>query len=174
MSESKKAENKKELYSWIRTILFGLAFGILLHIFILQVVVVNQTSMYPTLKDGDRLLLFRPVYAFGAPARGDIAVIKIDEEKDYVKRVIGLPNETIEVAGNVAYINGEPLSEPYLVDGIQYADFPETVIPDGCYFVMGDNRPGSLDSRFTSVGFIEQERFVGKVALRFWPFKWLS
>jgi signal peptidase I len=163
-----------EVIEWVKTIVFALVFAIVLRIFVFEIVVVNQTSMFPTLEEGDRLCLFKPVYALSTPKRGDITVIKIDKDLNYVKRVVGLPGETVSINNGVVYINGNALDESYLRTGLVYSDYPETIVPDGCYFVMGDNRPNSEDSRSSRVGFIEKERFVGKVVLRFYPFKWFA
>ncbi|MCL1913084.1 MAG: signal peptidase I [Eubacteriaceae bacterium] len=165
-----KEELGKEIREWIKALFTAVIFGLVLHFFIFETVYVQQRSMYPTLKEGERLIMLKINYIVGRPKRGDIAIVKIDPTSKYVKRVIGLPGETIQIAGNVVYINGDVLDEPYLDSRMQYSDYPLTTIPEGMYFVMGDNRPDSLDSRSPMIGFIFEEEFLGKVSLRFSPF----
>jgi signal peptidase I len=131
---------------------------------------VEQTSMLQTLHPGDRLVVVKAAYWFGDPGRGDVIIfrkpITADEDPEHtlVKRVIGLPGDTIECKDGIVYINGSPLAEPY-VYGATY-DFAATV-PEGCYFVMGDNRQGSSDSRV--FGSVPRQNVIGRVWLRYWP-----
>lgn len=167
-----RSEIKKEVIDWVKTILFALAFAIVMRMFVFEFVIVEQSSMYPTLKPADRLCVFKITYRVSKPHRGDVAVLKISENKTYVKRVIGLPGETIKIEENTVYIDGDPLYEPYLVEGLKFDDFPETKIPEKSYFVMGDNRPSSIDSRRSTIGFIKEGSFIGQVGFRLSPFTW--
>ena len=129
--------------------------------------VVDQTSMVPTLHPGDRLVVVKAAYWFSDPARGDVVIISVDWQPEVgalVKRVIGLPGDTINCSGGVVYIDGKPLAEPY-VQGTTY-DFVTTV-PEGFYFVMGDNRQGSEDSRV--LGPVPRQDIIGRVCFRYWP-----
>ena len=128
---------------------------------------VNQTSMIPNLHPGDRLVVVKAAYWFSDPARGDVVIISADFQPEVgalVKRIIGLPGETIECKGGVVYIDGKPIEEPY-VQGTTY-DFAATV-PEGFYFVMGDNRQGSSDSRV--FGPVPRQDIIGRVYFRYWP-----
>ena len=134
--------------------------------FIVMPVQVKGDSMYPTLKDGDLMFLNKIGYSFGSINRFDIVVI--DKGDTYIiKRVIGLPNETIKYEDNVLYINGEVVEEPHLPEGTMTEDF-YYIIPEDNYFVMGDNRKNSLDSR--GLGCFESSQIRGKTSLTFFPF----
>jgi signal peptidase I len=161
---------KKEIIDWIKTIVFAVIVGLVLRIFVFQVVGVEQSSMYPTLVEGQNLFIYKLAYTFSEPKRGDIVIVKISETQNYVKRVIALAGETVEIKDNTVYIDGEKLEEDYLVDGLRYDDYAAVCVPEGCIFVMGDNRPYSLDSRSSSVGFIRDENIVGRVLCRLRPF----
>ena len=130
--------------------------------------------MTPTLEVGDRLMVYKLAFTLGDVDRGDLVVFNRPANmgnadiKDFVKRVIGLEGERIRAEGGMVYVNGRPLEEPYLTTDMYTSDFPETEIPPGYMFVMGDNRPNSRDSRF--FGPIHEGLLVGEVFLRIWPF----
>jgi len=133
--------------------------------------IVDGSSMDPTLKDEQRLLVNKLAYLFGEPQRGDIIVFPPPEqysyENDFIKRIIGLPGDSVEVKEDgTVYINDQPLSEPYVV--YPYA-FPtaKVYVPEGQYYVMGDNRVVSLDSRYGF--FVAREDIVGKAWVSVWP-----
>jgi signal peptidase I len=146
----------------------------------LQAVRIPTQSMEPVMLTGDQFLLDKRVYWTANPQRGDIAAYSMpDTKSNFVKRVIGLPGETIEIRKKQVFINGNPLSEPYthfsrgpFVEGSSLDSdvMKPTVIPDDSYFVLGDNRDNSLDSRFT--GPVHVARFVGKVTVVY--FSWDS
>lgn len=129
--------------------------------------VVEGSSMEANLHDGERLIVVKAAYWFGEPQRGDIVIFThpLDAERTLVKRVIGLPGEQIEIKDSVVYINGSPLEEPY-VKGTT-SPFSMTEVPEGCYFVMGDNRQASSDSR--SWRFLPEENIIGRAWLLYWP-----
>jgi signal peptidase I len=129
--------------------------------------VVEGSSMEANLHDGERLIVVKAAYWFGEPQRGDIVIFThpLDAERTLVKRIVGLPGEQIEIHDSVVYINGSPLDEPY-VKGTTSA-FSITYVPDDCYFVMGDNRQASSDSR--SWGFLPEENIIGRAWLLYWP-----
>ena len=175
MNEQITAEEtvkKNELKSWLYTIIVSIVILGLLRIFVFEFVYVEQFSMHPTISESDKLCVLKIIYTFSAPKREDIAIIKISEDRKYVKRVIGLPGETIEIKDNIVYINDEALNEVYLSIHISYPNFEKTLIPEGKYFVMGDNRDSSFDSRDPSIGLISEENFIGKVIFRLSPFTW--
>ena len=136
----------------------------------LQNSIVDGTSMDPNLKNADRLLVSKVSYVFSGPKRGDIIIFPspYGDGREFIKRIIGLPGETVQIVSGQVMINGTALDEPYLVNK-DTRSYPKTVIPAGQYFVLGDNRPVSLDSRQGWT--IKQDDIKGKAWLVFWPFK---
>lgn len=140
--------------------------------YIFSITKVVGSSMYPTLKDEEILILNKFKYRFGDVKRGEIVSLKYVDTKYLIKRVIGLPGDTVEIKNNKVYINNEILEESYLKEDLNYLDFSLSElgyekIPEGYYFVLGDNRENSLDSR--EIGLIKKEDIIGKVSIRFWP-----
>lgn len=142
--------------------------------FVLQRTIVSGHSMQNTLQDGDNLLVEKVSYHFTKPKRYDIVMFYPygkDAEEYYVKRVIGLPGETIQIKGEDIYINGKVLEEHYGKNPIDYsgiAEKPLTLAEDE-YFLMGDNREVSLDSRYEEVGPVNKNLISGKALIRIWP-----
>lgn len=130
---------------------------------------VDGFSMLPTLHDGEFVLVNRLAYRFDSPQRGDIVVFHYppDPRQDLIKRVIGLPGDTVSVQGGIVLVNNEPLSEPYIAQSPLYAG--TWVVPEGHLFVLGDNRNDSSDSH--SWGMLPFENIVGKAVLIYWPFQ---
>ena len=155
--------------------------GLALAIFLLlqttiQSSIVDGSSMQPGLENGQRLIVVKAVYHFRDPQRGDVVVIypPIAPGREFVKRIIGLPGDTVEVKNNAVYINGTALNEPYIKEKPRYTMKPYTVQP-GNYFVMGDNRNNSTDSHIggsstnNGVWTVTRANIVGEVWLRLWP-----
>ena len=139
---------------------------VLIRTFIVTPAIVNGASMDDTLKNGQLVIINKFIYRFDDIERFDIVVVKNDEDHDkIIKRVIGLPNETIEYKDNKLYINGNLILTDFISK--ETADF-QTTTSDGEYFVMGDNRPVSKDSRM--LGNFTEDKRVGKVGLRLFPF----
>lgn len=130
---------------------------------------VDGFSMLPTLHDGEFVLVNRLTYRFEAPQRGDIVVFHYppDPRQDLIKRVIGLPGDTVGIQGGMVRVNDEPLSEPYIAQSPLYSG--TWVVPEGHLFVLGDNRNDSSDSH--SWGMLPFENIVGKAVLIYWPFQ---
>ena len=147
--------------------------AILIRSFVVQPFYIPSGSMEPTLHVGDRVLVNKLSYDFHAVHRGDIVVFKKPPNdtspgvKDLIKRVIGLPGERISGQNGHVYINGHELAEPWLPKGVTTAPFPATSIPTGEYFMMGDNRGDSADSRI--IGPVPKSLFIGRAFLRVWP-----
>lgn len=148
-----------------------LAFGV--RTFVAEARYIPSTSMLPTLKINDRLLIEKVGYRFTSPERGDIVVFSPTEtlrkngyDQAFIKRVIGLPGETISVSGGVVTVDGEALTENYLADEPDY-DFGPVTVPEGHYLVLGDNRNNSYDSHYW--GFLPRQNIIGRAAVRFWP-----
>lgn len=128
-----------------------------------------------TLKDGENLLAEKVSYRFGEPKRFDVIVFYPygrDNDAYYIKRVIGLPGETVQIKGSTIYIDGKPLKENYGKDPIDYAGIAEKPIKlgDDEYFVLGDNREISRDSRYEEVGKVKRKNIEGRAVLRIYPF----
>jgi signal peptidase I len=132
--------------------------------------VVEGSSMEPNLHTGEFLIVNRLSYQFHEPERGDIIVFDYpnNPSDDYVKRIIGLPGDSIRISDGVVYVNDEPLDEPYLTHNIpKFQEGQWQHIPDGEYFVLGDNRRASSDSR--SWGMLEEDLIIGKAWITYWP-----
>jgi len=149
-------------------IFFGLQFTI-------QSFVIVGSSMYPNFQDGERLLINKVVYKLHQPERGDVIIFHPHSnlQADYIKRVIGLPGESVEIKDGVVYIHeggGDvfPLDEPYIKEPA-VNNFVGDKIPEGEYFVLGDNRNNSNDSRSASVGMVPKKDIIGKAWLLIWP-----
>lgn len=148
-----------------------LAFGI--RTFVAEARYIPSGSMLPTLQVNDRLIVDKLGYHFKNPERGDIVVFAPTEELQkqkfhdaFIKRVIGLPGEKIEVKSGRVYVNGKALTENYVADEPQYQYGPVTV-PEGSYLVLGDNRNNSYDSHYW--GFVPRDKIIGRAVVRFWP-----
>ena len=174
-------KKKSELWEWIKALLIAVALAVIIRYFLLAPIVVDGYSMMPTLHDQDRMIVNKISYTFGEPDRFDIVVFHAPEQKDYIKRIIGLPGDTVEYVDDVLYINGEPIDEPYLdeykqqvfdgplTDSFTLRDIPggQETVPEGHLFVMGDNRRNSKDSRH--IGFVSMDKVVGKTSIVYWP-----
>ena len=110
----KEKKTKNESWEWIKALLIAFALAALIRVFLFTPIVVDGISMMPTLEDGDRMIVNKIGYTIGKPDRFDIVVFHAPEQKDYIKRIIGLPGDTVEYREDILYINGEPLEEPYL------------------------------------------------------------
>lgn len=171
----------KEMLVWIFYFLIAFILAKLIVTYVGQRTQVSGSSMETTLSNGDNLIVDKVSYHFSAPQRFDIIIFPYSEntQMTYIKRIIGMPGETIQIdkLGNI-YINGELLNENYGSDIIKdpgIAENPITLGEDE-YFVLGDNRNNSMDSRFSSVGNIKRENIIGNAKLRIYPFsaiKWL-
>ena len=167
-----KERIEKELLSWLETILIAIAAVALMVTFIGRLMQVDGSSMEPTLHDGERLIT-TPLY--GRLKQGDIVVIRRKDGHPIVKRVVGTPGDVVDIdfSAHEVRINGELLDEPYIKEPTERSfdvEFPITV-PEGAYFVMGDNRNNSDDSRHSTIGMIDQRNIFGKAVLRVWPFE---
>ncbi|MFJ7732630.1 signal peptidase I [Lysinibacillus sp. NPDC097231] len=182
MEEQIQEKQKNEFVEWLKAIAFALLVAFVIKHFLFTPVLVKGASMMPTLEENDRVIINRIGPKFKSIDRFDIVVIQMKEE-NYIKRVIGLPGDKIEYKDDQLYINGEKYSEPYLdqykkeltdsglltYDFTLEQDFGETTVPEGYYFVLGDNRRISKDSRDPEVGFIAKEKIMGTTSIICWP-----
>lgn len=162
--------NNNKLVKWIKAGLITLILAIILNTFIFSSSIVEGISMEPTLKDNDRILINKLTYILSEPNRGDIVIIQ-HENKNYIKRIIALPGETIEMSDHTLYIDNEEQENTYVnqSDDILTGSFGPLKIPDDHYFVMGDNRLVSKDSR-NELGLIKENEIIGKSEFIIYPF----
>jgi signal peptidase I len=189
-AEKKQSEALAFLKELPFLIVGALIVAVLVKSFLIQVFWIPSGSMEHTLEVGDRVIVNKISYRFGDPGRGDVVVFEPESfeeeslvtkisrnllesvglrtpESDLIKRVIGLPGETVEIHDNMVFIDGNPLDEPYLPENMVMNDEGPWEVPLGHYFVMGDNRNSSNDSR--RFGAIERDRIVGKAFSVVWP-----
>lgn len=175
---SKKTSKKKnslgrELMEDVIMVLVVLVVVFLIKNFVLINAVIPSGSMENTIMTGDRVFGNRLAYRFGDPERGDIAIFRYpdDESELYIKRVMGLPGDTIEIKDGLLYLNNseEPIAEPYLKE-IPEGDFGPYQVPEGCYFMLGDNRNKSNDSRMWENTYVTRENVLAKAVFRYYPF----
>lgn len=156
--------------SWGRDLLVSVAISLFIILFLYQPVRVEGTSMLPVLEDQDRLFINKFVYHLGTIHRGDVVVFLYphDQTKSYIKRVVARPGDDLRIDHGVVYVNGEQISEPYVP--LKYQDdrsLPAMTVPTGEYFVMGDHRSISSDSR--DFGPVPRELIYGRAAFVYWP-----
>lgn len=176
MAQQSKDTDKgvmRELFGWIVYIAIVVGLTYLIITYVGQRTRVDGSSMNPTLTDGDNLIVDKISYRFHDPERYDIIVFPWSEEEKiyYIKRIIGLPGETVQVKDGEVYINGERLGEHYGAEVMESAGIAENpiVLGDDEYFLLGDNRNHSSDSRDPSVGIVSRDRLMGKAWVRIWP-----
>jgi len=164
----------KEIISWVMVVVIAFGLAQVINKFIVYKISSPTGSMENTFMIDEKVVIFRPAYLFHKPQRGDIVVFPAPDEpeEDYIKRIIGLPGETIQGIDGVVYINGEPLQEDYLKEKAE-GNFGPYEIPEDSYFMMGDNRNISLDARYWEHKFVGFKDLKGKAVLKYPNFKWL-
>ncbi len=175
--EKKKKNVKKEIISWILTLGSAVIIALLIRTFLFEPIYVDGQSMCDTLQDREVMLVTKPEYIFGQPQRGDVVICKYPgRTENFVKRLMAVPGDTIEVRSNVVYINGVALDEPYLTPSRNDDGFsmdPMTLTDDQ-YFVMGDNRDNSHDSRnyygYGKPATLTRSQIIGHVRCVIFPF----
>ncbi len=162
-----KAEAKRnEKRGWVISMAIAVTIAVLLRLFVFEFVCISQSSMEPTLYSNNYVFMERVTYWFNQPRFGDVVICQFpDSSAAYVKRVIGVAGDTIEIKDGVLYINGAA-DRTYFSNDTQKT-FPKTVVPEGCVFVMGDNRNVSVDSR--EVGPLKLSMILGKAIFVIWP-----
>lgn len=165
---------KKEIISWIQIIVAAVIIALVLNNFIIANSRVPTGSMENTIMSKSRVIGSRLSYLTSDPERGDVVIFHFPDDLTgkiyYVKRVIGLPGETVNVVDGKVYINDSdtPLDEPYLPEPME-GSYGSYTVPEGCYFMMGDNRNNSLDARFWKNQFVEKDKIIAKVLFTYFP-----
>jgi signal peptidase I len=167
---SKPRRANSLLSGWLRDVIISLAVSAFFIIFLYQPVKVEGTSMMPTLQDQERVFINKFVYKLEPIARGDVIVFRYprDPGKSYIKRVVAIAGDRVRIEGGVVFVNGQRLGEPYVPE--QYEDvrsYPETLVPPHSYFVLGDHRNLSNDSR--DFGPVDEDFIYGKAVFGYWP-----
>ncbi len=159
-----------ELKPWLRDILLAFFFAVLIVIFVVQPVKVEGTSMQPRLVDQERIFVNRFIYRFSEIQRGDVVVFWYprDRSKSFIKRVLGVPGDEVEIRRGSVYVNEKKIEEPYLDPQFRDQDsLGRRIVPSDRYFVLGDHRSSSNDSR--NWGFVPRELIYGKAVFCYWP-----
>ncbi|MBX4205938.1 signal peptidase I [Candidatus Microgenomates bacterium] len=159
----------------LQVVVFAVAIFLFVYLLVLQPHKIKGQSMDPNFKDGEFLLTDKVTYRFREPKRGDVIVFKAppDDHDEYIKRIIGLPGDTVMVQGGKVFVSGQQLTEKYLdpnlftAEGNFLHEGTTETVPQGTYLVMGDNRPHSFDGR--AFGPIKKEKITGRAWLVYWP-----
>lgn len=173
-TNKKKSEKpfslKREILSWIFTIVLAVGIGMFISKGIIVNMYIPSESMERTIMTGDKLIALRTSYWFNDPERGDIVVFHYpdNEEELYIKRIIGKEGDKIEGKKGVVYRNGEPLDEPYINEPAE-DNFGPFEVPKDSYFMLGDNRNYSLDSRYWENTYVKKDKIIGKAFFRYYP-----
>ncbi|MFR5601265.1 MAG: signal peptidase I [Lachnospiraceae bacterium] len=164
---------KAEILDWIKIIVIAALIAFVLDTFIIANSKVPSQSMENTIMTGDRVIGSRLSYKFGDPKRGDVAIFRWpdDESIYFVKRIIGLPGDVIDIRDGHVYLNGSetPLEEPYLREAMIPEDEMHFEVPEDSYFMLGDNRNESRDSRYWKNTFVHEDKLIAKVLFRYYP-----
>ena len=171
---SEQGNQLSTLKEVLESIVIAVVLAIIIRMFIIEPYYIPTGSMEPTLMVNDRIIVSKVNYHFTEPKRGDIVVFKYpkDTTRSFVKRLIGLPGDVVEIKDSMLYVNGQATPEEYLPLGLEYADFGPVQVPENNYFMLGDNRDNSEDSRYW--GFLPQDLMVGKAVFIYWPVERLS
>lgn len=171
--EKKETNWKQEAWEWVKIIASAAAIAFVLNTFIIANSRVPSGSMETTIMTGDRVIGSRLSYHFEDPERGDIAIFRFPDNESiyYVKRIIGLPGDTIDIIDGKVYLNGseEPLDEPYLKEPMIPEAPMHFEVPEESYFMMGDNRNYSLDARRWENTYVHEDKIIAKVIFRYFP-----
>lgn len=160
---------------WIKDIAIAAVIAFVIIQFI-KPTIVKESSMEPNFYENNYLFVNRQAYRFSEPRRGDVVVFHSDltqkngRKKLLIKRIVGLPGETVNITGGKVYIDGKLLEENYTKEGETPGEIRDLVVPEGEFFCMGDNRRVSIDSRSSEIGCIKKEDLLGKVFIRLYPF----
>lgn len=165
---------KSEIREYLEALVIAVVLALFIITFIAQSFLVQGSSMVPTLHDGERLLVDKLTWRFREPKRGEIVVFRYpsDPRRKFIKRIIGIPGDQVLIKQGYVYINGQRLEESYVngpTFGAFYRDWGPVEVTPGHYFVLGDNRTNSDDSRYEDVGLVDRKLLVGRALIRYWP-----
>lgn len=166
----------KEIFSWVVTVVLAIFAAKLINSYVIIKAEVPTGSMEHTIEVDDCIMGFQLAYLFNKPERGDIVIFPYPDNPEitYVKRIIGLPGETVEIKNGAVFIDGISIKEPYLKEAM-YGEYGPYVVPEGYYFMLGDNRNSSQDSRKWRNTFLKEEDIMAKVLFKYSPsFQWYS
>jgi signal peptidase I len=169
---SPKTELWEEALSWAKTVVFAVVFALLVNQFVIVNASVPTGSMEETIQVNDRIVAFRLSYLMSEPQRYDIVVFRYpdDESTLYVKRIMGLPGETVEIQNGLIFINGSGTAlRDEFIKGPDYDSYGPFEVPEGHYFMVGDNRGNSRDSRHWNNTFVDERKILGKVIFKYFP-----
>lgn len=162
---------KHWIFDWAETIVVAFILALVIRAFFLQVFWIPSSSMEPTLDIQDRIVVNKVAYNFRQPRRQEIVVFRQAAQegipkRDLIKRIMGLPGETLQIRDGIVYINGEKIAETHPMNR-DFTDFGPIKIPKDSFFVLGDNRPASADSRYW--GFLAKKNLIGPAFIKIWP-----
>ena len=171
MEKDNSASVRQWVFDWAETIVVAFVLALIIRAFFIQVFWIPSSSMEPTLDIKDRIVVNKVVFHFREPKRLEVVVFREvnpvgGQKRDLIKRVVGLPGEVLELKKGAIFINGVKLAEKHPMNQ-DFADFGPVAIPPNYYFVMGDNRPASADSRYW--GFLPKKNIIGPAFVRIWP-----
>ncbi len=168
--EAPVTKKDRSVFSEIfQSVAIAVLLAVVIRLFILEPFFIPSGSMEPTLKENDRILVSKLNYYFEEPERGDVVVFKYprDTSRNFVKRVVAVGGETLTIRNSDLYIDGNAVPEIYLPPGLKFDDYGPVEVPEESYFVMGDNRNNSDDSRVW--GFLPEDLIIGKAITIYWP-----
>lgn len=166
--EEKKHSVQKEIKEWARSIILAVILAVIIRMFFLEVFLVEGESMFPALQHHERLVVNKVTYFLSEPEKGDIVVFNFAPQRDFIKRVVALEGDVVEIIDGRLYIDNELINEPF-IENHSKTNFGPAVVPEGHAFVLGDNRSNSMDSKDSAVGYVSLEKVKGKAFLVFWP-----
>ncbi len=175
MSSKNQTSWQDSASDWLVSIIVAVAIAFCIRTFIFEPYLVEGRSMFPTLVNHERLIVDKLSFFIGKPARGEIVVFRFpkDETRDFIKRVIAVEGDSIEMKNGQVLVNGKAYEEGYTwkedPKGSNISNFPKTIVPKDTIFVLGDNRNNSEDSRFADVGFVPLKLVKGRALVSFWP-----
>ena len=170
MASTPEVKEKPLWREVLEVVVIAVVLALVIRFFVVEPFYIPSESMLPTLEVNDRIIVSKVNYYFTSPERGEILVFKypLDLSQNFVKRLIAVGGETVELKNSVLYINGEAVPEDYLPPDLRYSNFGPVEVPEGHFFMMGDNRNSSSDSR--TWGYVDEELLIGRAMLIIWPF----